>query len=300
MILDVKNIKKTILLTGGTGFLGAALSKKLLQNGYKVIILKRSFSNSFRIDELQGDITTYDIDKVDLEKIFVENNSISVVVHCATDYGHTGSIYNVFETNLQFPVKLLSLSTKYDIPFFINTDTFLDKRISPYALSKTHLNEWMSSIVKDDCKIINVVVHHIYGPYDNEHKFIHKITKQLLDNALDIKLTNGKQQRDFIYIDDVVDAFLCIIEKLDNFELDDYSFEVGTNINTSLKDLVTTLKKISKNNFTHLDFGFLPYRDFEEMIPKVDTTNIVKLGWRPKVSLNQGLEIVVKTLNNRS
>ena len=300
MILDVKNIKKTILLTGGTGFLGAALSKKLLQNGYKVIILKRSFSNSFRIDELQGDITTYDIDKVDLEKIFVENNSISVVVHCATDYGHTGSTYNVFETNLQFPVKLLSLSTKYDIPFFINTDTFLDKRISPYALSKTHLKEWMASIVKDDCKIINVVVHHIYGPYDNEHKFIHKIAKQLLDNALDIKLTNGKQQRDFIYIDDVVDAFLCIIEKLDNFELDDYSFEIGTNINTSLKDLVMTLKKISKNNFTHLDFGFLPYRDFEEMIPKVDTTNIVKLGWLPKVSLNQGLEIVVKTLNNRS
>jgi len=247
---------------------------------------------------LKGELVNYDVDKVALETVFEEHNSIYGVIHCATDYGHAGSVNNVFETNLYFPIKLVSLAVKYNVISFINTDTFLDKRISPYALSKNQLKEWMPLLRNGNLKIINIIVHHIYGPYDNEFKFIYKITNQLLNKTKDIKLTGGEQKRDFIYIDDVVDAYLRIVENLDNFLLDEYSFEVGTNVSTSLKDLVITLKRISKNTQTNLDFGFYPYRDFEEMIPNIDTSSIEKLGWSAKVSLDTGLKNLIQTLNH--
>ena len=51
------SINKTILITGGTGFLGSSLLKKFLEGGYQIILLKRSFSNTFRINKYLNDIT---------------------------------------------------------------------------------------------------------------------------------------------------------------------------------------------------------------------------------------------------
>jgi CDP-paratose synthetase len=121
---------KKILLTGGTGYLGNKILKQLIENGDRVLLLKRSFSNPVRIKQYINKIDSYDSDLIPLERIFREY-SIDTVVHCATNYGRgENDPLHVIEANLLLPLKLLELGKKYHIKSFINTDTILDKRIN--------------------------------------------------------------------------------------------------------------------------------------------------------------------------
>lgn len=296
---QINNTQKTILLTGGTGFLGANLAKSLINNNYKVIILKRSFSDTSRIDNLIDNITFYDIDKSPLEKIFNENN-INIIIHCATDYGFNGDYATVLETNINLPLDLLILANKYKTECFINSDTYLNKRISPYSMSKNQFLEWYNLFNTNGIKSINLVLHHLYGNNDNKYKLIPKLIFQLQNQAESIALTSGDQLRNFLYIDDAVNAFLVIIKSLDGSLLvgNNYSFTAATDQNTSIKDLVNHLKILTKNTKTNLLFGALPYRKHEEMNPITNTSSLKSLGWKSSVSLNQGLKsITSKTIN---
>ena len=138
-------MSKTILLTGATGFLGSHLLEKLLESNYKIIVLKRSFSDIWRIQHLLQKVVYYDIDKVPLEKPFKENN-IHIVIHTATLYGKNNEpISDIVNTNLMFPLKLLETSLRFNLDFFINTDTFFNVNINLpnhqnyYVLSKNIL-----------------------------------------------------------------------------------------------------------------------------------------------------------------
>ena len=114
---------KTILLTGGTGYLGSKILKKLVDEKYDIILLKRSFSNTVRINDHLKKIRFYDVDRIPLETIFSQN-SIDMVVHCATNYGRReNDPLQVIEANLLLPLKLLELGKNYRIKCFINTDT---------------------------------------------------------------------------------------------------------------------------------------------------------------------------------
>ena len=75
-----KDVKKTVLLTGATGFLGSHLLSVLLEEGHKVVVLKRSTSSILRIRHLIEDVVVYDIDKHKLDDIF-PNECIEVVIH---------------------------------------------------------------------------------------------------------------------------------------------------------------------------------------------------------------------------
>ena len=98
---------KTILLTGAPGFLGSHLLKRLLKDNYNVIILKRSFSNTFRIADLLTDIKQYNIDLINLEDVFKENK-IDTVIHCATNYGRNNESHlNILQSNLILPLTIL-------------------------------------------------------------------------------------------------------------------------------------------------------------------------------------------------
>ena len=283
-----------VLLTGGTGYLGSKILKKLVDNGYNILLLKRSFSNPGRIKEYIDRVTSYDIDIVPLDRIFCEN-SIDTIVHCATNYGRgENDPLQVIEANLILPLKLLELGKKYHITSFINTDTILDKRINYYSLSKKQFKDWLF-VYKHDYTCINVALEHFYGSGDDPTKFVTYIVHNLLKNVDKIDLTKGEQKRDFIYIDDVVSAFVKIISSTSNFHQDFYEFEVGTNHPLSIKKFVESAKKISGNKHTLLNFGALPYRENEVMNYHVNTSEISKLGWKCHSSVEEGLKKMIES-----
>ena len=90
MTVTEKNKTKTILLTGATGFLGSNLLKAFVKNGYQVVILKRSFSDTGRIKELIDQTPYFNVDQHGIEKAFA-SYKFDTIIHCATSYGRKNS-----------------------------------------------------------------------------------------------------------------------------------------------------------------------------------------------------------------
>ena len=99
-------------MTGATGFLGSNIVKKLITENYNVIALKRSFSNTYRIDDIADKINFYNTDEVTLESIFT-TNKIDIILHCATNYGRRDiEPLSLMQANLTMPLQLLELGKK--------------------------------------------------------------------------------------------------------------------------------------------------------------------------------------------
>lgn len=286
----------TILIAGTTGFLGSYLLKSFIKNGYKVIALKRSTSNTYRIDDCLNDVTVYDIDKVDLSTIF-KNHSIDIVINTVTNYGRKDiQISSIVDTNLIFGLKLLEESVNANVKAFINTDTLLERNINAYALSKAQLVDWMKFVSSKNTKMINIKIEHMYGPFDDENKFIYWLINQLKQNVEKIDLTSGVQKRDFIYVDDIVNAYESIIKNIDNF-LNYEEFELGSGNSIEVKEIVKQIvKELNTKTIvtTKLNFGGITYRTNENMDMQANIVKLQHLGWKPQVSIEDGIKKILK------
>lgn len=285
----------SILLTGATGFLGSYLLKGLLENtDYGIIILKRSFSDIFRIEDLLKNprVKVYDVDNNKLEKVF-EENEIETIIHCATNYGRKKeSVFEIINSNFMFPLTLLELAVDNGVKNFINTDTTIDKNVNFYSLSKKQFLDWLREF-SSKIKTINMQLEHFYGPFDSDTKFPTFIIHQLLKNVDNINLTKGEQKRCFVYVEDVVNAFLTVIKNIDIIDKQFNNFEVSSEENIAIKDFVLLAKELTGNSHTKLNFGALDYRENELMESKTDIFAMKRLGWYPKVGLRKGLQKLI-------
>ena len=217
-----------------------------------------------------------------------------MVLHCATDYGRKQvDPIKIIEANLILPLNILHAATRNGVRAFINTDTILDKGVSDYSLSKKQFLDWLESY-SNKIIAINVALEHFYGPSDDPSKFVTYIIHSLLSEVSCIQLTEGLQKRDFIFIDDVVSAFLLIIKNVPSFNNQLYRFEVGSNQPVQIRRFVELVKRISENDNTVLDFGAIPYRINEVMSSDVNIIELEKLGWKPEISLVDG---ITRTIN---
>ena len=290
------SVLPNILLTGATGFLGSHLLEALLEKGCKVIILKRSTSNPWRILHLLDQVSSYDIDKQPLELVF-KQQKIDVVIHTAGQYGRDGcSISKVIEANVIFGVNLMDVCLRHNIKTFVNTDTMLLPYLNNYSLSKKQFVEWLKQH-SDRIQVVNLRLDHMYGVKDDDNKFVAWVLSQLKENTPKINLTSGAQKRDFIYIDDVVSAFMIALDKRRN--LSQFSeFDVGTGRLVSVRKFVERMvfhyKKSNPKLQTKLLFGAVAYRKGEAMSVDVDTTGLNKIGWKSKIKLDEGLKKIIK------
>lgn len=285
----------TILLAGATGFLGSYLLKKLVSSKHEVIALKRAASNTYRIETYLEKVTLYDVDVMDVSDVFVKHD-IDVVINTVTNYGRKETqIVPIVETNLMFGLSLLENAVSHKVRAFINTDTLLQKQINAYALSKAQLVDWMKFLSSNSTKMINIKIEHMYGPLDDENKFIYWLINQLKANVEQVDLTSGIQKRDFIYIDDIINAYDTIlnnIQKFENYE----EFELGTGELVTVKEFVEKLYSTinqTENIVTQLNFGAIDYRDNENMCMQANISKFQKLGWSAKINIADGIKKIL-------
>lgn len=299
-------MKETILITGATGFLGSKLLHKLLDLGqYNIIVLKRSSSDTSRISDI---IDCKKIEYIDVDvkpenyyKDFFTTHTIDIIIHCATYYGRgdDASITKVLETNLMFPLSLLEEAVKHGLKLFINTDSYFNKpnqtykTLLDYSLSKKTLNLWLEYLATK-VKVANLRLEHIYGENDSPTKFVESMIRKIAVNKEDaISLTYGQQLRDFIYIDDVCDAYIAVLNNYKKYAFHYLTFEVGTGTTCSIRKFVEIIKEYS-DSATELNFGRLPYREDEIMSSYADTSFLRNLGWHPKTTVEQGIEKIIR------
>lgn len=286
-----------IFLTGGTGFLGSYLLKSLIKSQKTIHCLRRKNSVFKRIDgEMNSVIKWVDSENCNFGEYF-EHNNIRYVLHCATNYGRNqNSSLEILEANLILPLKLLQAATENKLKAFINTDTLLDKGIGTYSLSKKQFNEWLQTY-SNKIACINIALEHFYGPNDDPSKFVSFILRALLENKPSIDLTEGLQKRDFIYVEDVVNAIVLIINNLGNFDNGYHHFEIGSGTSIEIRAFIELAKKLTGNVSTRFNFGAIPYRRNELMDTKVNISKLLSLGWRCQYDLTRGL---IKTINHEN
>ena len=282
-------MKKTILITGATGYLGSHLTHALVAAGHSVAVLKRKSSSLVRLEGVLPQIRLFDIED-GLEKPFQVSGHIDVVIHVATCYGRNGEgDAAIFEANTAFPLRLLEVAVSFKTAVFINTDTSLDKYLNAYALSKKQFMEWGRFFAeRNRLCFLNLRLEHFFGPKDDDTKFTSHVIKSCVNNVPELKLTPGEQLRDFIYIDDVVSAYLLLVEKMDQLNERFVEFDVGSGEAVTIRALVEMIHQLTGSS-TVLKFGAVPYRDGEVMCSKADTGFLTGLGWHRQFSLAQGI-----------
>lgn len=288
---------KTIALAGATGFLGSNLLAAFLELGFKVIVLKRTTSNTYRINQFLHRVELYDIDIISISEV-LNICKVDIVVNTVCGYGRSKSgVKEVLNSNLLFGIELLEASVSNNIKSFIHTDTLLPRNLNIYSLSKAQFVDWLI-FFSEKIQIVNFRIEHMYGPDDDKEKFLPWLIYQMLHSDNDINLTSGEQQRDFIYIDDVVNAYTLVISNLMNLPSWN-QFDVGTNKFITLKKFVLqvaseVMKVVNFDVVQKLKFGVVPYRKGEVMIPVLNNEPLLQLGWTPTVDLNEGLKNIIK------
>ncbi|WP_300978454.1 NAD(P)-dependent oxidoreductase [Flavobacterium sp.] len=285
-------MNKNIAITGATGYLGFKFLKRLLEDGFNVCVVKRKTSNVSKIKLLRENIKFYDNDELSIVQMF-EENKVDMIIHFSTLYGRKGeTIFEIKDANLDFPLLLLKHAIDNDVNYFINTGTSLPYLTNQYSLFKNQFSECLA-FFSSKITTINVLLEHFYGPDDEDSKFVTSMIGKMKSNVADIELTEGIQLRDFIFIEDVISAYLCLISNITKFE----GFNVlplGSGETVTIRKIVETIKEVSGST-SNLLFGKVAMRENELMCSNADISKLKDLGWNPKYNLNAGLKLTVES-----
>jgi CDP-paratose synthetase len=285
-----------ILLTGPGGFLGSALARYWAGRGHALTLLARPSSRLERLEHVLPSMHVLRASTPEEIVAAVREAAPDAIVHTACSYGRRGETpLDVMGANLVLGGALLQAvlddATGSTGPVaFLNTGTVLAPEVSLYALSKTQFSAWGAALAAASpqrLRFIDIRLQQMYGPGDDRSKFTSHVIEACRRDEPHLALTPGEQRRDFIHIDDVVRAYDHILERREDFAASD-AIDVGSGEAVTMRAFVELAKQVTGAS-TLLDFGAVPYRPNEAMLCVADTSRLLSLGWRPEVSLADGL-----------
>ncbi len=299
-----------ILITGAEGFIGSHLTRRLAAEGAEVAALVLPGADLSRLTGLEDKVRVHPVDITDEAgvKELVEEARPEVVFHLAafTDVGRSWEkLDQALSVNLGGTVNLIKALSEGKCRMMVatctaetygkNTPPFREEMaldpLSPYSFSKaaaTRLCRMAPASLGVPTVILRLFL--AYGPGQGEERFLPQLIRAGTDGR-PFKMTEGKQTREYTYIDDVVEGFLLAAEK-GKGEGEVYNLGSGEEI--AVGRLVPLVGEILGREIA-LDPNLLPYRPNEIMRLIGDHSRIRKeLGWKAKVGLREGLERTVE------
>lgn len=282
---------KTVLVSGATGFIGSHLLERLLlEKTFKIIILKRSFSNRKRINRFLKKVKVYDIDKCEIALPFQENR-IDLVINLATNYGREEGVEpsQIIDTNVVFGLRLIEQASRAKVKYYFNIDSSLASNINLYAYSKKVFRHLIKVYFADKINVFNLRLEYVYGENDDLAKFIPFAISKLKNNQ-ELNMSKGEQILDFIYVKDCVDAIVYLIKNCGDYHNNFEEFQIGTGGTIQLREFIEMIKK-ELGSKSIINYGSIPYRKNEQMYSKA---NISKLGkWQPKYKVKDSIKFLL-------
>lgn len=294
----------TIVISGATGFLGSHLARRFVHNGDRIIALVRSQSSLHRLSDLMDGMHYCNIDEEDLRAGLKAFKPIDAVIHTATDYGRPRRDHSsLVATNVFWALRLLEAANDAGARCFINAGSSLPPEVSSYALSKSQFSQWGERLATVlGLPFVDVVLEHMYGENDDIAKFVTFVIVNCLRNVEHLPLTAGDQERDFIYIEDVVSGFVQLTYeftcKPTTISSDGYyRYPMGSGKSVSIRQLAQMIHQETGSQ-TVLDFGALPYRPHEIMRAQAEISALNRLGWSPRFDLQEGIARTIDWYKN--
>jgi len=304
---------KKVLITGATGFIGSHLARGLVEKGLEVGIIKRDNSDIWRIKGVLERVKVYNADLQDAYAILkvISDFKPDAVFHLAAYYAiehKSAEIPNMVNANVLGTINLLEAARESKVKMFVNTSSCFvykesknklkeDGALDPlnlYALTKIHAEQACSFYSeKYGLKCVTFRIFSPYGPGDHRRRLIPHVIKSFLKKEKS-KMTSGKQKWDFIYVDDIVDAYLALLTR-PAFSSRHEIFNIGTGDSVSVREIVLRLKEIMNSNLEPV-WSAVAHRKNEVWFICADTSKAKRLlGWVPKRQiLGKGLELTAK------
>lgn len=299
-------MKNIFLITGASGFIGSVLLRRLIEQNQKVHLILRKNSRTWRIDDLLNKVTIHNSDLSNLEELteIIQKIKPDIIYHLATNgaYSYQKDADQIIQTNILGTWNLLQACNSVDYELFVNTgssseygfkkfamrETDIVEPTSYYAVTKCAQTLLCSHIAKQEQRpIVTIRPFSVYGPYEEPKRFVPTLMNALMFNQ-EMNLVAPETARDQIYIDDMVDAYLKIDELKNN--PGEY-FNIGTGIQSTIKEVVETAIKITKKN-AQFKWGTMEGRSWDTNNWVADISKARQLlKWTPKINLEQGLKL---------
>jgi len=311
-------MKRKILITGGAGFIGSNLVKRLLEEGNEVVVIdnllrgnKIEKSVLDRITFIKDDVRNYDC-------ILKYSKGCDVIFHFAAVLGvdvvadhpvetmevEVIGTRNVVNAALENGVKKILYASTSGIyghtamEKAVVENVIVDPRTS-YAIAKRYNEIYLAAVYEEKgLESISLRFFNIYGTNQDNRMVVPRFFEQAIAGEPITVFGSGKQTRDFTYIDDTIESCIRLMDKVGGSEI----INVANENESCIDDLATMIKEItkSKSEIKYIESPKKRY-DYEVERRVGDSSKLFKLvGYKPKTKLKEGLEKIYNSKFNKN
>lgn len=295
---------RVFLITGGGGFVGANLCRRLVENGEEVHLFLRNTTVPWRLADLLNRVRVHEVDLREAERVdrAVEEIRPTIIYHLATHgaYPEQTDGDTILLTNVFGFWNLVQACQRQGFELFVNTGSSSEYGRKAFAMRETDILEPDSyyavakaaqSLLSRHCSqasglpIVTLRLFSVYGPYEEPTRLIPKLMMAALGDQ-PIDMVAPEIARDFVYVDDVVDTYLDI-EHLKT--LHGEILNVGTGVQSSLHDVVHTMNALCEAPLD-VRWGNMESRPWDSDVWVGDISKAKRLtGCAPRTTLREGL-----------
>jgi nucleoside-diphosphate-sugar epimerase len=311
---------KRILLTGGAGFIGSQLAKRLVDRN-SIVIFDNLHRNALRFTDLESHphLTLITGDILDKEALMEAAGGCDILVHLAAIAGVDtvmGMPTRTIKVNLLGTLNALDVAVEAGVKRFVdfstsevfgsqvymaeehNTTTLgvVGESRWTYAVSKLAAEHLTHSYYKEHgLPTVTVRPFNVYGPQQVGIGAIHTFVEDALRGNDLVIHGDGNQIRAWCFVDDMVDGALLCLEK---DEAVGHVFNIGNPAGTvTVANLARLVKRLAESD-SRIVYGYKDYVDIELRIPSIKKAQSM-LGYRPRVDLEEGLLKTIRWYRER-
>ena len=300
---------KRVIVTGGTGFVGANLARRLLRDGHEVHLLVRTGYQPWRIEEIRDDVRLHEVRLHDIEPVsrVVDQIRPDWIFHLAV-YGAFSSqtdLQPMVQTNIHGTINLVQACLKTGFEAFVNTgssseygfkdhppaETEVLEPNSPYAVTKVASTLFCrQTACQQHVHLPTLRLYSVYGPYEDPTRLISALIIHGLQGELP-PLVGPETSRDFVHVDDIVDAYLLAATQPG--QEPGAIYNVGTSVQTTVREAVSVARE-ALDISVEPSWGTMPARSWDTSVWVSDNRKICKeLGWAPRCEFLRGFAATV-------
>jgi UDP-glucose 4-epimerase len=305
-------VQRRVVVTGVAGFVGSNLAKKLLEKGYAVIGLDNLSAGTIENVDPRVDFHQSDIRSQEIYSLF---EGADGVFHLAAKTSLVDCLAKPLEAadmNVSGTLNVLEAARKAKVRKFIYADTSAEyegihefptteDRIQPigvYAASKHGGATFCESYRRlYKMNVAMVRYFNVYGPAQDWRRVIPPVMSSFIIRMLQgenpLIYGTGEKRRDFIYVDDVNDLHLVILE---DGRADGRVFNIGSGVNHSVNEIYQLVESLLKTGLKPI---YKPDLPGEAEITLADIAAAKSLGWKPHIDIKEGLKRTIDYLQSR-